>query len=140
MMHLVCTTHKLLATTQLCVFRRCLVKETGRVYRLRKASEREPLMYFGLPKLGSLSIVFGMRPEVERRPLHVQNRIRRSHCQMLAWLIDALSESWMPLDLAMFSTTTNNNSQEIPTPKKNKICPSRGLRSGVSNNATPGGR
>ena len=67
-----------------------LVKETGRVYRLRKASEREPLMYFGLPKLGSLSIVFGMRPEVERRPLHVQNRIRRSHCQMLAWLIDAL--------------------------------------------------
>jgi hypothetical protein len=28
--------------------------------------------------------------------------------------------SWMPLDLAMFSTTTNNNSQEIPTPKKIK--------------------
>ena len=99
-----------------------------RDYRLRKASQREPLMYFGLPKLGSLSIVFGMRPEVERRPLHVQNRIRRSHCQMLARLIDALSESWSATRFAMFSTTTNNNSQEIPTPKKNKICPSRGLR------------
>ena len=117
--HMPCL-QKVRACLQWRALRGGLVKETGRVYRLRKASEREPLMYFGLPKLGSLSIVFGMRPEVERLSLHVQNRIRRSHCQMLAWLIDALSESWMPLDLAMFSTTTNNNSQEIPTPKKIK--------------------